>query len=161
MLPQHNRNYSASGGQGQPTMGYGFDNYNHQTVPSNSYPVSSSGGQDDGGDVAMEDADAYNRNKYPSRPTNSQRPSGQFLSTAEDSAAARKYSPMSAALSPTSPYPGSPQQSLPPNFHAYSQNSSARQSPSRGTLYSTPSQQYYGNGKCVLLPYCEKQMITD
>ena len=144
MLPQHNRNFSGSGQQGQPSLGYGFDSYSTPTVPSNSH---SSQGQRgnlpmDDGDVAMEDADPYNRTKYPSRPSHSQRPSGQFLSS-EDSTTARKYSPMSTTLSPTSPYSGSPQQSVNTNFHPYSQSPSARQSPTRPNLYSTPSQQYY------------------
>jgi dual specificity protein kinase YAK1 len=155
MLPQHNRNFSGSGQQNQPGLVYGFEAYSTPTVPSNSHVSGAGQKQDlpmDDGDVAMEDADPYNRTKYPSRPTHSQRPSGQFLSTADESSAARKYSPMSTALSPTSPYPGSPPQHAGhSNFHAYSQNSSARQSPTRPNLYSSPSQQYYANGEYLEL----------
>ena len=90
----------------------------------------------------MEDADPYNRMKYPSRPNHSQRPSTQYLAQ-EESAAARRYSPMKA-LSPSSPYaPSSQQSSQSPYGHYPSQNTSARQSPTRSNHYSTPSQSYY------------------
>ena len=90
----------------------------------------------------MEDADPYNRMKYPSRPTHSQRPSVQYLGQ-EDPSAARRYSPMKA-LSPSSPYaPSSQQSSQSPYGHYPSQNTSARQSPTRSNHYSTPSHSYY------------------
>ncbi|KAI4106876.1 MAG: hypothetical protein LQ339_002848 [Xanthoria mediterranea] len=94
------------------------------------------------GDVAMEDADPYNRMKYPSRPTHSHRSSAQYMSQ-DDSAAARRYSPMKAAT--PSNYAVSPQQPPAASNNQYvSQNSSARQSPSRPhpssqSYYSTPT----------------------
>lgn len=90
----------------------------------------------------MEDADPYNRMKYPSRPSHSQRPSAQYLGQ-EDSSAARRYSPMKV-LSPSSPYVPSSQQSSQSPYGQYpSQSTSARQSPTRSNHYSTPSQSYY------------------
>lgn len=142
---QHTRNYSGSGSQAQ--TGFNYESFQTPTVPSNTQsasttPASSTRKQEfshDDGDVTMEDADPYNRMKYPSRPNHAHRPSGQYLSH-EDSAAARRYSPMNT-FSPTSSYGGSPQQSthnayLPPNH-------SARQSPTRSNPYSTPSQQHF------------------
>lgn len=97
------------------------------------------------GDMPMEDADPYNRQKYSSRPTaQSNRYSSQFLPTQDDgssSRAAAKYSPMNT--SPTSPGLSSPQQQL--GSHPYAsytpQQTSARQSPSRPNPYATPAQQ--------------------
>ncbi|KAJ9649587.1 dual specificity protein kinase yak1 [Coniosporium tulheliwenetii] len=62
---------------------------------------------DGDGDVPMEDADPYNKPKYPSRPNHQHRHSSQFIQQ-EDSAAARRYSPMN--LSPSSPYGATSQQ---------------------------------------------------
>ena len=149
---QHTRNYSGSGQQQQPPVGFTYDNtYQTPTIPS--HPQSSGASpastphlkheHTGDGDVAMEDADPYNRMKYPSRPSHSQRLSSQYLSQ-EDSAAAKRYSPMKT-LSPSSPYAASPQQ---PNHSAYSaytlQSTSARQSPTRTNVHgSSSSQSYY------------------
>ena len=135
----HSRNYS---GSGQPA-GFGYDSFHTPTMPpSNSQvaagatvasPEEASRKQDfshDDGDVAMEDADPYNRMKYPSRPSHAP-------------ASARRYSPMNT-LSPTTPYASSPQQSAHSAYGAYHpQNHSARQSPTRSGVYATPSQQFY------------------
>lgn len=140
---QHSRNSS------QP---FSYDPYQTPTIPSNSQArtTSSSGTPQNqeyvtgDGDIAMEDADPYNKTKYPTRPNHSQRPSAQFTSQ-EESAAARRYSPMNT-LPPSSPYSGA---------GVYSpQSSSARQSPTRSNPYTTPSQQYYTTiGKyCFKLP---------
>ena len=108
----------------------------------------------DDGDVTMEDADPYNRMKYPSRPAHA-RASSHHLSQ-EESSAARRYSPMST-FSPTSPYVvNSPHQS---NYShtTYTPNSqSARQSPSKSNnQYATPSNQYYSsNGKFAQNSIC-------
>ena len=159
--PQHTRNYSGSSQHQllqQPQQSSGGFNYETlQTPPMNqsaqqpalSSPHSSRK-QDfgiDDGDVTMEDADPYNRMKYPSRQSSSQRTSSQYTPH-EESAAARRYSPMNT-FSPTSPYTtGSPQQSN-NSYNAYTpQSQSARQSPNRLNAFSTPSQQYYpSNGK--------------
>ena len=135
--------------QHQPHAGYSYEPYQTPSIPSQpqSIAVSPIGtprtrAYSGDGDVAMEDADPYNRMKYPSRPTHSQRPSTQYLAQ-EDSAAARRYSPMKA-LSPSSPYaPSSQQSSQSPYGHYPSQSTSARQSPTRSNHYSTPSQSYY------------------
>lgn len=161
---QHTRNYSSSGQQ-QPPAGFTYDNtYQTPTIPS--HPQSSAASPAStphlkqeyigDGDVAMEDADPYNRMKYPSRPNHSHRVSSQYLSQ-EDSAAAKRYSPMKT-LSPSSPYAASPQQ---PNHSAYSayapQSASARQSPTRTnthgssssqSYYQSPGKFYESNGRC-------------
>lgn len=146
---QHSRNYSGSSQQQQPRAG--FTSYQTPTIPS--HPQSSAASPAStphlkheytgDGDVAMEDADPYNRMKYPSRPSHSHRVSSQYLAQ-EDSAAAKRYSPMKT-LSPSSPYAASPQQ---PNHSAYSayapQSASARQSPTRTNVHgSSASQSYY------------------
>lgn len=148
--PQSTGQQPANGSaQHQPQSGYSYEAYQTNSVPSQpqSMAVSPIGtprtrAYSGDGDVAMEDADPYNRMKYPSRPTHSQRPSAQYLGQ-EDSSAARRYSPMKA-LSPSSPYaPSSQQSSQSPYGHYPSQTTSARQSPTRSNHYSTPSQSYY------------------
>ncbi|KAL8947147.1 MAG: hypothetical protein Q9222_006541 [Ikaeria aurantiellina] len=138
---------SASGARHLPISGFNYESYQTPTVPSHpqSMAVSPTGtprtrGFSGDGDVAMEDADPYNRMKYPSRPTHSHRASAQYMPN-DDSAAARRYSPMKATT-PTSHYPASPQQAS--YNHYISQNSSARQSPTRShpssqSYYSTPT----------------------
>lgn len=93
-------------------------------------------------DTTMEDADPFNRAKYPARPNHHNRASSQFLGQAEESSAARRYSPMNNALSPPMPYPTSPGKSqpsygFPPTAHAQS-----RRSPARAPNYSSPPQGY-------------------
>ena len=153
---QHTREYSGTG-QHQGPAGFSYETYQTPTVPSHpqssaTTPISTPlmkqeySGDDD---VAMEDADPYNRMKYPTRPNHSHRSSTQYLSQ-EDSAASRRYSPMKA-LSPSSPYASSPQQST----HSYGtynpQNTSTRQSPTRPNVYSTPSSQAYFSSTCKLI----------
>ena len=142
----HSRN--PSGQQYRPSGGYNYDASQAAGTPASQQsatgsPALGSRNQDlmsDDGDVAMEDADPYNRLKYPTRPHHSHRPSNQYLS--EESAAARRYSPMNT-FSPTSPYTTSPQQSN-HSYNAYTpQSLSARQSPTRSNPYSSPSQPYY------------------
>lgn len=100
-------------------------------------------GNDVDGDVAMEDADPYNKPKYSSsRAGHQHRHSQQFLQQ-EESAAARRYSPMN--LSPTSPYTGSTQQGGQQytSFTPQAQNQSNRQSPTRSNPYMSPPNSYY------------------
>jgi dual specificity protein kinase YAK1 len=98
------------------------------------------------GDVAMDDADPYKPKYNMSRPSHQHRHSQQFLQQ-EESAAARRYSPMN--LSPTSPYSGNTQQggqnytSFPPQAQAQSQPQSNRQSPTRNNPYMSPPNSYY------------------
>lgn len=135
---------NGSAQQPQSQSGHGYEPYQTPSMPSQpqSMAVSpigtphASGYVPGDGDVAMEDADPYNKMKYPSRPSHQPRPSGQFLGQ-EDSPAARRYSPMKAT--PSSPY--APQQPSQSPYSQYpSQNTSARQSPTRSSHYSTPSQ---------------------
>ena len=132
-----------------PSPGFGYESYQTPTIPSHSQSMAASPsstprhrGYSGDGDVAMEDADPYNRMKYPSRPTHSHRSSAQYIPQ-DDSAAARRYSPMKATT--PSNYAVSPQQPTTASNSQYvSQNSSARQSPSRAhpssqNYYSTPS----------------------
>lgn len=133
---------NGSAQQQQPQSGYGYEAYQTPSIPSQpqSMAVSPIGTPrtrtySGDGDVAMEDADPYNRMKYPSRPSHHQRHSGQFLGQ-EDSSAARRYSPVYA--------PNSQQSSQSPYGHYSSQSTSARQSPTRSNHYATPSQSYYG-----------------
>ena len=142
----------------QPQSGYAYEAYQTPSVPSQpqSMAVSPIGtphtrGYASGeGDVAMEDADPYNKMKYPSRPTHHNRPSTQHLSQ-EDPSTIRRYSPMKTT--PSSPYtPQQPTQS--PYGHYPPQNTSARQSPTRSNHYSTPSQSNYATpSKPQNLPY--------
>ncbi|MCJ1472732.1 dual specificity protein kinase yak1 [Lambiella insularis] len=133
-MAQHSRNYSGSSQQQQQApVGFNYDSYHTPTLPSQSQSSAASPANsphikqdyNDDGDVAMEDADPYNRMKYPSRPSHSHRASSQYL-TQEDSSAAKRYSPMNA-LSPSSPYAPS----------------SARQSPNRTSAYQPASSQSY------------------
>ncbi|KAJ6056219.1 hypothetical protein N7444_005317 [Penicillium canescens] len=93
-------------------------------------------------DTTMEDADPYNRAKYPSRP-NHNRASSQFLSQAEESSAssaARRYSPMNV-LSPPMSYPTSPGKSQSSYGFPSGPQSASRRSPARPE-YASPPQGY-------------------
>lgn len=93
------------------------------------------------GDVAMEDADPYKPKYNAARASQQNRNSQQFLQQAEESTAARRYSPMN--MSPTSPYAGSTQQGG-PNFTSFSQSQTPnRQSPTRNNPYITTPNSYY------------------
>ncbi|KAF2027402.1 kinase-like protein [Setomelanomma holmii] len=98
---------------------------------------------DGDGDIAMEDADPY-KPKYNSmsRPNHQHRHSQQFLQQ-EESAAARRYSPMN--LSPASPYAGSTQQGGQnyTSFTPQTQPQGSRQSPTRSNPYMSPPNSYY------------------
>ena len=148
-------NSSTTQQQQQPSLSsFSYEAYQTPSIPSHPQSMAASPigtprarAYSGDGDVAMEDADPYNRMKYPSRPNHQQRASGQHLSQ-EDSAAARRYSPMKAlspsTLSPSSHYVASPHQSVQTSYGAFtSQNTSARQSPTRSNPYSSPTQNYY------------------
>lgn len=77
-------------------------------------------------DVHMEDADPYNRSKYPSRPTHHQRLSQQFL---QESSAAQRYSPMNPSVTPS--HVSSPKTQLQSSFNYNIQTPTSRQSPNR------------------------------
>jgi dual specificity protein kinase YAK1 len=112
---------------------------------------------DGDGDVAMEDADPYKPKYNAARPPHQHRHSQQFLQQ-EESAAARRYSPMN--LSPTSPYPGAAQQgqsytSFSPQAQPQSQPPSNRQSPTRTNPYMSPPNSYY-SPPCTSRPRCPR-----
>jgi dual specificity protein kinase YAK1 len=112
-------------------------------LQSSAPPTSRGPDYNDGdGDVAMEDADPYKPKYNTARPNHQHRHSQQFLQQ-EESAAARRYSPMN--LSPTSPYAGNPQQGGPnyTSFTPQTQPQSNRQSPTRNNPYMSPSNSYY------------------
>lgn len=98
------------------------------------------------GDMPMEDADPYNKQKY-SRSAN--RNSQYLPAHATDDAtsrAAARYSPMNT--SPTSPYlPAPQQQAAGGQYSSYTPQQSARQSPNRQNPYASPtsSQRYYAS----------------
>ena len=134
---------SSSAPQQPPPSGFSYETYQTPSVPSHPHSIAASPigtpharPYNNGGDVAMEDADPYNRMKYPSRPNHQHRVSGQYLSQ-EDSAAARRYSPMKA-LSPSSPYAAGSHQSSQPLYASYP-------SPTRPNIYSSQSQTYYAS----------------
>lgn len=91
-------------------------------------------------DTTMEDADPYNRAKYPSRPNTHNRASSHFLAQAEESSAARRYSPMNV-LSPPMSFPTSPGRSQGYGFPPTTPGQS-RRSPARTGDYSSPPQGY-------------------
>ena len=147
---QHAREMDNGSNQQQNNpSGYSYEAYHNSSVPSHPQSMATSPigtprthAYAGDGDVAMEDADPYNRLKYPSRPSHQHRASGTYP-LHEDSAAARRYSPMKT-LSPSSHYPQTPQQQNQGTFGTYgSQSTSARQSPTRSNAFSTPSQNYY------------------
>ena len=160
MTSQHGRSLSSSAQQG-PTN-YSFDNIQSplaSNAPTNTTGAPQSARREeymDDGDVTMEDADPYNRMKYPSRPTHT-RVHSQHLSQ-EESSAARRYSPMNT-FSPTSSFIASSPQQANHTYNAYTSSSqSARQSPSRGNnAYASPTSQYYSpNGE-----FCSAQVSIE
>jgi len=101
---------AASRGSQQPGPGDGFsyEPYQRAIVNAAAVAINSDPGlqqqqpqpeyaRNGENDVHMEDADPYNRSKYPSRPTHHHRLSAQFM----DSSAAQRYSPMSMTTSST------------------------------------------------------------
>ncbi|UPX14182.1 Dual-specificity kinase [Ascochyta rabiei] len=97
---------------------------------------------DGDGDVPMEDADPYKPKYNTQRPGHQHRHSQQFLQQ-EESAAARRYSPMN--MSPTSPYPSTSQHGGQnyTSFTPHVQSTSNRGSPTRNNPYMSPPNSYY------------------
>ncbi|KAJ5175328.1 Serine/threonine-protein kinase ppk15 [Penicillium canariense] len=149
--------YGQPPAQTQPPVGYTYEtfqtpgtssktpsaNSNSKPISMGSSPTAPPRSRDyvTDADTTMEDADPYNRSKYPSRPNQHTRASSQFLAQAEESSAARRYSPMNV-LSPPMSYPASPGKSqgsygFPPTTPGQS-----RRSPARAADYSSPPQGY-------------------
>ncbi|KAJ5498254.1 hypothetical protein N7453_007305 [Penicillium expansum] len=120
--PQQLASKYGQSSQSQPPVGYTYEAFqtpgttskapsagsNSKTVSMASSPTATPRTRDyvTDADTTMEDADPYNRAKYPSRP-NHNRASSQFMNQAEESSAARRYSPGNV-LSPPMSYPTSP-----------------------------------------------------
>jgi dual specificity protein kinase YAK1 len=123
------------------------------TPRDNTMAYSHNGDMD--GDMPMEDADPYNKQKYSRATSNSNRNSQYLPANPEDatSRTAARYSPMNT--SPTSPYLPAPQQQQQQQqqqvggnqYSSYTPQQSARQSPSRQNPYVSPtsSQRYYAS----------------
>ncbi|KAJ6084405.1 hypothetical protein N7486_011205 [Penicillium sp. IBT 16267x] len=142
--------------QSQPPVGYTYETFqtpsssskapstgpNSKPVSMASSPTATPRSRDyvTDADTTMEDADPYNRAKYPSRPNHHTRASSQFLAQTEESSAARRYSPMNA-LSPSMSYPTSPGKQGSGSYFSPSSNQS-RRSPGRAGDYSSPPQGY-------------------
>ncbi|KAG0156414.1 hypothetical protein PDIDSM_3592 [Penicillium digitatum] len=141
--------------QSQPPVGYTYETFqtpgmtskapsassNSKTVSMNSSPTATPRTRDyvTDADTTMEDADPYNRAKYPSRP-NHNRASSQFLNQAEESSAARRYSPGNV-LSPPMSYPTSPGKSQGSYGFPSAPQSASRRSPAKPE-YASPPQGY-------------------
>ena len=163
-----------SGGQPQQQhqlpVGYTYESYQTPsavgkgpTTASNSKTVSMASSPSVPGnreyipdpDTHMEDADPYNRTKYPTKQSHHSRASSQYLANAnEESTAARRYSPMNI-LSPSVPYNnGSPNKAQSSYGFPPSQSTSARQSPTRTNNYSSPPQPPYQSPPGEFMPAC-------
>ncbi|KAJ5788373.1 hypothetical protein N7457_003363 [Penicillium paradoxum] len=141
--------------QSQPPVGYTYETFqtpgttsnppsagtNSKTVSMASSPTATPRTRDyvTDADTTMEDADPYNRAKYPSRP-NHNRASSQFLNQAEESSAARRYSPGNV-LSPPMSYPTSPGKSQGSYGFPSAPQSASRRSPAKPE-YASPPQAY-------------------
>ncbi|KAJ5622196.1 hypothetical protein N7528_005428 [Penicillium herquei] len=141
--------------QSQPPVGYTYETFQTPGTASkapstgpNSKPVSMASSPSatprsrdyvTDADTTMEDADPYNRAKYSSRSNHHSRASSQFLNQAEESSAARRYSPMNV-LSPSGmSYPTSPGKQ---GSYFSPGQSQSRRSPGRTGDYSSPPQGY-------------------
>ncbi|RJE25657.1 protein kinase Yak1 [Aspergillus sclerotialis] len=139
----------------QPPLGYTYETFqtpglaatapsvgsNSKTVSMASSPAATPRSRDyvTDADATMEDADPYNRAKYPTRPNHHSRASAQFFPN-EESSAARRYSPMNV-LSPSMSYNTSPGKSQ--NSYAFPPGpNNSRRSPARALNYSSPPQAY-------------------
>jgi dual specificity protein kinase YAK1 len=149
------RDYNGAGAS-QPPAGFTYEQYQGG---SNSHPQSMAASptatpqmRDQNGDVAMHDADLYSGIKYPMRPHHQHHLSNSRSSShhapQEQSSAAQRYSPMEA-LSPSSPFTASPQNSQNPYG---AQSASHRSSPTRPGAYSSPNSYYANRPQTQQLP---------
>lgn len=156
--PQLTPKYGGQPPQVQPPAGYTYETYQTPTAATkasslapnsksvsmaSSSPAATTHSRDyvpTDADTPMEDADPYNRSKYPTRLPHHNRPSSQYMPN-EESSAARRYSPMNI-LSPTQPYNASPTKSQNSYAAPPPGSSGAQQSPTRTNAYSSSSQTY-------------------
>jgi dual specificity protein kinase YAK1 len=136
-----------AGGQHLNAAGFGYDQYQAMSSAANNMSVSStpastphSHNYNSEGDVPMEDADPYNRTKYPSRPAPHQRSSSQYIPH-EGSAAAQRYSPMNM-FNAAGQFTSSPksQSQTQAGYPYQSQTPRSRQSPTRQNHFGSPQQ---------------------
>ena len=147
-----------AGGQAQQhhiPPSYDYDSYQSASAASNglsmaSTPSATSYSNEYNGetDVPMEDADPYNRSKYPARPVHQRGSSTQYL-TRQGSSAAQRYSPMDL-LSPSA-YASSPK-SQSQNSTFQNQSSASRQSPTRQNNFPNSAQHYQDSPSKSLCP---------
>lgn len=160
-LPSHQQAASKYGQpQSQPPVGYTYETLQ---TPATSSQVPSAGTNSNtvsmatspttprtrdyitgGADATMEEADPYNRTKYSSK--HQSRPSSQLLNHAEESSAARRYSPGNV-VSPPMSYPPSPGKQGQYGFTP--QSASSRRSPSKPE-YASPPQGGFQSPTCKL-----------
>lgn len=150
--------YGGQPPQSQPPMGYTYEPFqtpgiaakppsigsNSKSMSMASSPVATPRSRDyvTDADTTMEDADPYNRAKYSTRPSHNSRPSSQFFSN-EESSAARRYSPMNVLSSPPSSMSYNTSPGKNPNSYAFPPGpNNSRRSPARAPNYSSPPQAY-------------------
>lgn len=149
-----------AGSQNPTAAGYGYENYqampsaaNNMSVPSMAASTTHSHNYSSEGDVPMEDADPYNRAKYPSRPGHQQRSSSHHI-THEGSATAQRYSPMNmhnaAGQFTSSPKSQSQSQA---GYIYQSQTPRSQQSPTRQINFGSPQQYHDSPSKHKSLRY--------
>jgi len=152
-----------AGGQSLNAAGYGYDQYqsmssgsgaNNLSVSTTPASTPHSHNYNSECDVPMEDADPYNRAKYPSRPAHHHRASSQYIAH-EGSAAAQRYSPMNM-LNPAGQFPTSPNAQSQPQAQAgytyQSHTPRSRQSPTRQNHLGSPQQYMESPSKQKPLP---------
>jgi dual specificity protein kinase YAK1 len=153
-----------AGGQSLNAAGYGYDQYqpissgsgaNNLSVSTTPASTPHSHNYNSEGDVPMEDADPYNRAKYPSRPAHHHRASSQYIAH-EGSAAAQRYSPMNM-LNAAGQFTSSPNSQSQPQAQAgytyQSHTPRSRQSPTRQNHLGSPQQYMDSPSKYKTLPY--------
>lgn len=126
---------AASRGSQQANLqeGFSYEPYQRSAANSSAVAMNSNTGlptqdyaRNGENDVQMEDADPYNRSKYPSRPTHHHRLSAQYI----ESSAAQRYSPMNVTPSGAQ-YVSSPKSQQGPFPFTPQQATASRQSPTR------------------------------
>ena len=152
-------------GQHLNAAGFGYDQYQAMSSAANNVSVSSlpaptphSHKYNSEGDVPMEDADPYNRTKYPSRPAHQHRTSSQYIAH-EGSAAAQRYSPMNmlSAGGQFAPSPKSQSQSQ-TGYTFQSQTPRSRQSPTRQNHFGSPQQYHESPSKHI---FVDRHIMVD
>lgn len=148
-------------GQHLEAAGYGYDQHqamssaaiNNTSVSSTPASTPHSYNCNSEGDIPMEDADPYNRTKYPSRPAHQHRSSSQHIAH-EGSVAAQRYSPMNM-LNAAGQFTSSPksQSQSQAGFAYQNQILRSRQSPTRQNHFGSPQHYRDSPSKHRPLPF--------